>query len=529
MRLKSKMIATAAAAIAALVSSQPAEAAAKQVNVTLPGFQVTLNGHAVDSSSREYPLLVYKDIVYVPMTWYDGRLLGLETRWTEEEGLAVSQAPVTASYHAYESDRKNLDRFAAEIVGGKVSVNGTAINNDEEEYPLLSFRNVRYFPLTWRFAHDAFGWEYTWDSQEGLAIHSSNPQLKDVPLPSYAASNGLAFWEGHYYYTDTEPATKVIYRSPEDAPGSKSKVFEYGDGYDPVDKVRFGSFFTRDHDLWLRYHVGGATMGSNVYVQVKPDGSAEEKYSQNLDFRNTLQGTFYMDYRLPPSKGNISLLPNGDGGERIPLGSNDYYYAWDSSSGASGDLVGGGDTVVVGSQVYIKASASYDGEKQLHRINLQTKETAVITPFSITSFRVHGDRLYYVKTDDGKLYRSDLDGKQEQAVTDKGPVKWYGQVGDGLYYAVEQEPGKHALYRAKGEAGQPDQSVSKLLFKSMQFLDQRIVAQTADNDAYNYMIFDATGHVQAAVVDSSDLAFIGADRLLFSDQGEGTVKVLRLP
>lgn len=529
MRLKSKMIATAAAAIAALVSSQPAEAASKQVNVTLPGFQVTLNGHAVDSSSREYPLLVYKDIVYVPMTWYDGRLLGLETRWTEEEGLAVSQAPVTASYHAYESDRKNSDRFAAEIVGGKVSVNGTAINNDEEEYPLLSFRNVRYFPLTWRFAHDAFGWEYAWDNKEGLAIHSSNPQLEELPLPPYAGRNGLAYWEGHYYYAETVDETNTIYRSPAVTPEQGTKVYDYtySRSYDLSSTV---GFFIQDNELWLRYHISRGIMGHDEYIRLKEDGSSEETFSGYLAFRNTPEGTFYMDYSLPPSKGNISLLPNGhEGKDQIPLGQKNFYYANGFHGNAFGNIVAGEDTTVVGSKVYIEASADYAGEKQLHRIDLQTRESVVIIPSSITSFRVHGDRLYYVKTDDGKLYRSDLDGKQEQAVTDKGTVKWYGQVGDGLYYAVEQEPGKHALYRAKGEAGQPDQSVSKLLFKSMQFLDQRIVAQTADNDAYNYMIFDATGHVQAAVVDSSDLAFIGADRLLFSDQGEGTVKVLRLP
>ena len=38
-----------------------------------------------------------------------------------------------------------------------ITVNGKTINNDEEPYPLLVFRDVTYFPLTWRFAVDEFG------------------------------------------------------------------------------------------------------------------------------------------------------------------------------------------------------------------------------------------------------------------------------------------------------------------------------------------------------------------------------------
>jgi len=39
----------------------------KQVNVTLPGFTVKLNGISIDNSYRQYPLLVYQGITYFPM------------------------------------------------------------------------------------------------------------------------------------------------------------------------------------------------------------------------------------------------------------------------------------------------------------------------------------------------------------------------------------------------------------------------------------------------------------------------------
>ncbi|MFC3845680.1 hypothetical protein ACYEXS_29955 [Paenibacillus sp. MAH-36] len=66
------------------------------VRVTLPNFEVKLNGHKVENQFREYPLLVYRDITYFPMTWYDTRLLGLEANWSQGEGLNIKQKQVTS-------------------------------------------------------------------------------------------------------------------------------------------------------------------------------------------------------------------------------------------------------------------------------------------------------------------------------------------------------------------------------------------------------------------------------------------------
>ncbi len=59
------------------------------------------------------------------------------------------------------------------IAGGAVRVNGKTVDNSREQYPLLLFRDVTYFPLTWRFAVEEFGWSYHFDGESGLTI--SNP------------------------------------------------------------------------------------------------------------------------------------------------------------------------------------------------------------------------------------------------------------------------------------------------------------------------------------------------------------------
>ncbi len=54
-----------------------------KVNVTIPSFKVTLNGEVMDNEYNRYPLLVYKDITYFPMTYDGARFLGLKANWHE--------------------------------------------------------------------------------------------------------------------------------------------------------------------------------------------------------------------------------------------------------------------------------------------------------------------------------------------------------------------------------------------------------------------------------------------------------------
>ncbi len=156
--------------LAMLLTASPAAAA--DVTVTLPTFPVTLNGLTMEQSNSQYPLLVYKDITYVPMTWADTRLLGLESSWTAQDGLVIRKgsAQDKSSYTAYKASAANAQSYTASTASGKITVNGKQITNSAEEYPLLLFRDITYFPLTWRFAVNEFGWDYSFDSKSGLTV-----------------------------------------------------------------------------------------------------------------------------------------------------------------------------------------------------------------------------------------------------------------------------------------------------------------------------------------------------------------------
>lgn len=164
------------------------------VTVTLPAFEVSVNGQQTTSTYRKYPLIVYKDITYFPMTYYDARLLGLSTKWNKVDGLSVDKnEDYFYEYVNLLNVDENSNKQIAKIISSKIKVNGKDINNSQEPYPLLLFRDVTYFPLTWRFAVDEFGWKYSFDNKTGLIISNDNVIMKNPNTYD---------WLFGYYVTD---------------------------------------------------------------------------------------------------------------------------------------------------------------------------------------------------------------------------------------------------------------------------------------------------------------------------------------
>jgi len=142
-----------------------------QVEVTLPGFDVTVNGNVIENRSEVYPFIVYKGITYLPMTWDMSYALGLELKWSEITGLQVNKRD---KMRPYVSEREILNvtgmRFRADVVAFPVNVNGKQIDNKTEEYPLLNFRDITYFPMTYDYMVNMFNTSYKWDDEEGLML-----------------------------------------------------------------------------------------------------------------------------------------------------------------------------------------------------------------------------------------------------------------------------------------------------------------------------------------------------------------------
>ena len=109
------------------------------------------------------------------MTWDLCRFLGLETRWDgETRTLSIDRSGERGPYVADTGGALRPGQaVAARTVDCVVVVGGETVSGGDTDWPLLSFRNVTYFPLTWRYAVESFGWDYAWDAENGLRIVSN--------------------------------------------------------------------------------------------------------------------------------------------------------------------------------------------------------------------------------------------------------------------------------------------------------------------------------------------------------------------
>ncbi|UJF35901.1 DUF5050 domain-containing protein [Paenibacillus hexagrammi] len=468
--------------------------------------------------------MVYHDITYVPMTWYDSRLLGLEATWSAEHGLDIKQNQVASSYMHYQFEHHNGNTYTAEVPASEVTINGKVIDNTKEEYPLLSFRDVTYFPLTWRFAHDEFGWDYEWDHTNGLSISSNNTQVQSVDLPSYASENDVALYKGYYYFVETIDTTNHVYRAPVQHPSDKEEIYSYNaHTYEGLQKQI--TFQIRDNALWFTYHLGGNIMGHDEYVKISDDGKAELLHQGYLDFRDTPYGTLYINLGASAFEGgNLYLSNDSDGTNRKTIGEQKLMYGV-VNGGAARDAAS--SLAVVGDDVYVIATgmnSSGSAASEIYRINLKTNKTEKIVNSSVTQFQIIGQKLYFVKYDDDLLYESALDGSGEVKVSDFA-VSWFGGLGGQIFYTTKKEANQFELYQA--DTTGKDSLVWKTPVREVKVLQDKLVCRLSENDDYGAVFLDDSGKLLLKVADPVSQLLTSDDGILLTSSKDSSMKLIR--
>lgn len=243
------VIMTAALAMFLLTASAAVEEEPK-----VSELRITVNGVRVESEYREYPILEYRGKVYLPLTYYDARFMGLVTDWDREAGLVtVYQSNVAGMYRPYSRETANPASVDAKVYNGDVrlvnkfasdSVTDRLIKNSDQNPPLLTFRNITYIPLTEPYtAVLELKCEFAGDS---LDIVSNNYHPEEVKLYNYVG--GAAAVDGGCYYY--QAADGGVYRSDGESAELIHSVPEL-DGASP--RV---SFFREDDVTYMRYSAG---------------------------------------------------------------------------------------------------------------------------------------------------------------------------------------------------------------------------------------------------------------------------------
>jgi len=142
------------------------------VYAKLPTFTVKVNNTIIDNLNAKYPLLIYKNITYFPMTFNYANALGLTTQWDSKSFGVLKNA--SASNYTLSQDLTGNNSVTssckAVLPTFNIFVNNKWVNNSTEEYPVFVFRDITYFPMTWKFAVTEFGLNTSWNSMTGFSI-----------------------------------------------------------------------------------------------------------------------------------------------------------------------------------------------------------------------------------------------------------------------------------------------------------------------------------------------------------------------
>ncbi|MDQ0897414.1 hypothetical protein [Paenibacillus sp. V4I7] len=160
--------------------------ASTAIRASIPKFPLTLNGTSLDQSYSHYPFLFYNDITYMPMTWNNLQVLNIEYEWSDETGLTIWQnrnypPPIQASPVEQDlSKERNSSSHTAHLADFPIQISGTQIDNSEEPFPFLTFRDITYVPLTWRFAHEMLHLDLAWNEQDGLGVIGGQNVMQEI-------------------------------------------------------------------------------------------------------------------------------------------------------------------------------------------------------------------------------------------------------------------------------------------------------------------------------------------------------------
>lgn len=255
MKLKS-LLATGllVAALTVTLPKEPAHAASGNVTVTIPAFPVELDGIQLDNAHLKYPLLTYKDITYMPMTWSVSQATALQLNWSQESGLSVGLGiPLSVKPELDIGGSFRHGRYTAQVAEFPISVNQEAVNNAEQTYPFLVFQDIAYFPLTWDYAVDKFRWKLIWDAADGLSIVTNQRRY----------ISGIIYEDETNLYTYVHNVRDLMFRIPKSLEGSpelltaeqSKQIQTFRQAQSQIDpgKAEIKSKLTvyKDHQLWF--------------------------------------------------------------------------------------------------------------------------------------------------------------------------------------------------------------------------------------------------------------------------------------
>ncbi|MFA5527030.1 MAG: transglycosylase SLT domain-containing protein [Peptostreptococcales bacterium] len=141
---------------------------------------INVNGQKINSYHSLYSFVVHNDIVYLPATYGNGQIFGLDINWNEENSqLHIENTKVKQGNYKEPWMKHNLKQFDMTTYMYKVNINGKSYQS--LEYPILEYNRIAYIPLTYEIVNDYLHWDYCFDTDMGIYI-STNKEVSAEDL-----------------------------------------------------------------------------------------------------------------------------------------------------------------------------------------------------------------------------------------------------------------------------------------------------------------------------------------------------------
>ncbi len=153
-----------------------------------PDFTITINGSIFSVKHNQenamFPLFLYHDIVYYPITDASKKLLNLqEVKTNSEDEIVLCQAdiPIIEEYipeTIAPPNPENFQRNLSSVIKSNktLKINGTIIAAPNMDYPLLEYAFITYMPITSELIVKQLHGRYYFDTT-GLEITTVSDDL----------------------------------------------------------------------------------------------------------------------------------------------------------------------------------------------------------------------------------------------------------------------------------------------------------------------------------------------------------------
>ncbi len=257
-----------------MFSAASAEAAENaDFDVTIVKFPVDvnyINFYEQLQKYFKYPMFLYDDITYFPLTYSNMIVTGLDMQIDGTEIFLSCEKNVVPKRYATVDDEYLDSPFDGDyLVAGaspfELNVNGEKY--DDKEYPILFYKDMVYIPLTWDLIKNKLAWDFEFNGKN-MEIYTSGfyytangdsyIELEEdgsrcfvsVPNKSYYSENGVTV----YVSTETSRIGPYPRNMFIEVNGEKKKISGYTGYYQkngPLFVVKNGYVYSvhySDHD-----------------------------------------------------------------------------------------------------------------------------------------------------------------------------------------------------------------------------------------------------------------------------------------